>query len=175
MRFLFMLGFLGLVGMYSSVTLLAAVAPAATAVVYPLGETEVFGLVKMVQEEDGIHITGEISGLTPGGYHGFHLHEFGDCSSPDGMGVGGHFNPEGHVHGGPTNAARHFGDFGNIQADEEGVARIDLRIEGAQGLEMVFGRGLIVHAGQDDEKSNPAGNAGPRIACGVVGITNPGL
>lgn len=168
MRFFLMLG---LFGMFVPSMVLAAVAPTATAVVYPLGETEVFGLVKMVQDAEGIRITGEISGLTPGGLHGFHLHEFGDCASPDGMGVGGHFNPGGHVHAGPTSLERHFGDFGNIQADEAGVARIDLRIAGAQGLEMVFGRGIIVHAGPDDENSNPTGNAGPRIACGVVGMS----
>ena len=154
-------------------TVMAATMPEATAMVYPLGETEVFGIVKMVQEEETIHITGEISGLMPGGMHGFHLHELGDCSSPDGLGVGGHFNPDGHVHAGPDSDERHFGDFGNIQADEDGVAHIDIRVPVSHGLESAFGRGLIVHAGMDDQTSNPAGNAGPRIACGVVGISKP--
>ena len=174
MRFFLML--VCVLGVLAPSMVFSAVTSAARADIYPLGETEVEGFVKIVEDELGIHITGEISGLTPGGLHGFHLHEFGDCSAPDGMdadgmGAGGHFNPEGHAHAGPNSIKRHFGDFGNIKADEEGVAIIDLRIVGRKGLEKAFGRGIIIHEGPDDEKTNHSGNAGARVACGVVGIS----
>jgi Cu-Zn family superoxide dismutase len=138
---------------------------------YPLGDHVARGVVKLVEDKGMIRITGEISGLKPGSLHGFHMHDFGDCSSPDGQTAGGHFNPEGHAHAGPKSAERHFGDFGNIEADKNGVARIDIVVPASVGLNRAYGRGLIVHADQDDEKTNPAGNAGPRIACGVVGVS----
>lgn len=146
---------------------------AATAVVYPLGKNEVKGLVLLSEENGKLRITGEISGLKPGALHGFHLHELGDCSVSDGSGVGGHFNPGGHHHAGPEDEMRHFGDFGNIRADQNGVARIDVTVALSEDehLAMAYGRAVIVHAGVDDQKTNPAGNAGPRIGCGVVGIS----
>ena len=107
-----------------------------------------------------------------GGLHGFHVHEFGDCSSPDAMSTGGHFNPTGMPHAAPTAGKRHVGDLGNIEANADGVATLDI-IDPAMtfaGPTSIIGRGLIVHAKADDLKSQPAGAAGDRVACGVIGV-----
>jgi Cu-Zn family superoxide dismutase len=143
----------------------------AIAVMMPLGDSKVSGTVTFAQKEGLIEITGEITGLTPG-EHAFHVHEFGDCSSKDGMSAGGHFNPDHKHHGGPDSEDRHVGDLGNIKADDSG--KVDLHIEDKliqlHGPHSIVGRGLIIHAKADDLKSDPAGNAGGRIACGVIGI-----
>jgi Cu-Zn family superoxide dismutase len=96
-----------------------------------------------------------------------HLHEKGDCSAPDAASAGGHYNPEGRKHGGPTGAERHAGDFGNITANRSGAATVDTTLAG-MSLASLNGKGLVVHAQPDDEKSDPAGNSGARVACGVV-------
>ena len=116
-----------------------------------------------------MRVVADIEGLTPGD-HGFHVHEFGDCSAPDGTSAGAHFNPTKKPHGAPDNAERHVGDLGNITADESGKAhydRIDTVIE-LNGENTIVGRSVIVHAKADDFVSQPAGNAGSRIACGVI-------
>jgi Cu-Zn family superoxide dismutase len=143
----------------------------AVAVLMPLGESKVSGTLTFTQKDGFIEITGEITGLTPG-EHAFHVHEFGDCSSKDGMSTGGHFNPDHKHHGGPDSESRHVGDLGNIKADDSG--KVDLHIEDKliqlHGPHSIVGRGLIIHAKADDLRSDPAGNAGGRIACGVIGI-----
>jgi superoxide dismutase, Cu-Zn family len=121
----------------------------------------------------GMQVVADIHGLTPGP-HGFHIHEFGDVSSPEGMSTGPHFNPMNSNHGGPMAGKRHVGDLGNIEADEKGHAKLDL-IDPALtfgGPSSIIGRGLVVHAKADDLKSQPAGNAGDRIAVGVIGVAN---
>jgi Cu-Zn family superoxide dismutase len=143
----------------------------AVCVLHPLKDSKVHGVVVFTVKGKDIEIKGEIMGLTPG-EHGFHVHEFGDCSSPDGMSTGGHFNPTGAMHGGPHAKNRHVGDLGNIMADGTGKAVIhmtDPQIK-LQGANSIVGRALIVHAAKDDEKTDPAGNAGARIACGIIGI-----
>ena len=140
------------------------------AVLAPTRGNDVRGTVTL-QEKDGVvHLAGEIQGLTPG-LHGFHIHEFGDLRGADGKSAGGHYNPCGTPHAGPNDEARHVGDLGNVEANENGVARVDKEIEGAH-LHFLFGRSIVVHAGEDDHKSQPSGNAGPRVALGVVGIAN---
>jgi Cu-Zn family superoxide dismutase len=142
----------------------------AVAVMMPLGDSKVSGTVTFTQKDGHIEITGEITGLTPG-EHAFHVHEFGDCTSKDGSSAGGHFNPEHMHHGAPDSANRHIGDLGNIKADENG--KVDLHIEDKliqlHGPHSIVGRGLIIHAKVDDF-TDPVGNAGGRIACGVIGI-----
>jgi Cu-Zn family superoxide dismutase len=140
-------------------------------VISPASGSEVKGKLMLVQQEGGLQVRGEIGGLKPG-LHGFHIHEFGDLSSPDGTAAGGHFNPEGHEHGGPEQAQRHAGDLGNIRANEQGVAQIDITVPGLQ-LESVLGRAIVVHADPDDLKSQPSGNAGARIGLGIIGVTKP--
>ncbi|XP_013783884.1 superoxide dismutase [Cu-Zn] 2-like [Limulus polyphemus] len=142
-----------------------------------VGET-VKGTVYFSQENTDCptSITGEISGLTPG-LHGFHVHEFGDntngCTS-----AGPHFNPFGKEHGAPTDENRHVGDLGNVEAGNDGVAKVDITDKqiSLTGPLSVLGRSMVVHADPDDlgkgghELSKTTGNAGGRLACGVIGI-----
>ena len=143
----------------------------AVAVLYPSQGTAVQGIVTFTKEKGGIRVVGDIEGLTPG-KHGFHIHECGDCSAPDGTSAGGHFNPEGKPHGAPTSPNRHVGDLGNINANVEGKAHYEWTdpVISFTGTRSIIGRAIIVHADEDDLESQPTGNAGPRIACGVIGI-----
>ena len=111
-------------------------------------------------------------GLTPGQKHAFHVHQFGECSAPDGMSAGGHYNPEGHQHGLPDSENRHAGDLGNVQADEQGKAHYEITVTNISIMgakNPIIGRGVIVHAKVDDG-DQPVGNAGARNACGVIGV-----
>lgn len=130
------------------------------------------GRITFTQEEGGIRVKGEISGLAPG-KHGFHVHEYG-VWSPDGKAAGGHFNPEGHEHGERAATKRHIGDLGNIEANANGNATIDLVDAhlAFRGPHSIIGRGLVVHEKADDY-SQPVGNAGGRVAVGVIGIAQP--
>lgn len=143
----------------------------AVAVLRPTKGNSVRGIVTFTKDKGGIRVVADLEGLTPGN-HGFHIHEYGDCSAPDGTSAGGHFNPEGKPHGAPTSKNRHVGDLGNITANAEGKAHYDWTdpVISFAGTRSVVGRAIIVHAGEDDLKSQPTGNAGPRIACGVIGI-----
>jgi Cu-Zn family superoxide dismutase len=141
--------------------------------VHPLGGSKVEGKVVFTKVADGVQIEAELSGLAPG-EHGFHVHEFGDCSMADGVCAGGHFNPEGKPHGRPDAAQRHVGDFGNVTAGADGKAtykRVDKMIT-FSGPHSIIGRAIIVHANPDDF-SQPVGNAGARVGCGVIGIADP--
>ena len=149
----------------------------AVAVVTPTQGQTVTGTVRFHRDGEAVHVTGELAGLAPNAKHGFHLHEFGDCSAPDGASAGGHFAPEGHPHGAPDPAAHHAGDLGNVEADAAGHAKVDVTVKGlglATGDRAIVGRAVIVHAQPDDLTSQPAGNAGPRVGCGVVGVAKPG-
>jgi len=149
----------------------------AIAVIAPTQGQKVSGTVRFHREGDAVHVTGELSGLTPSGKHGFHVHEFGDCSAPDGASAGGHFAPEAHPHGAPDPATHHAGDLGNIEADASGNAKVDVTVKGLgldSGERAIVGRALIVHGGADDLTSQPAGNSGPRVGCGVIGVAKPG-
>jgi len=146
----------------------------AIAVVHPLGESKVSGKVVFTQTRSGVEISAEITGLEPG-EHGFHVHEFGDCSMADGTCAGGHFNPTGAPHAGPDDAKRHVGDLGNIKVSEDGKAtykRVD-KLVALNGPNSVIGRSVIIHAAPDDLKTQPSGNAGARVGCGVIGIADP--
>ena len=120
----------------------------------------------------GVHITGSLSGVAAGGSHGFHVHETGDCSAPDAASAGGHFNPGGHPHGHPGQGEHHAGDMPNLVADDAGTLMVDVQVPGVTigdgGGTDILGRALVLHAGADDYSSQPAGNSGPRIACGVI-------
>ena len=152
----------------------AAPAPAFTkaiAVMHPTEGNAVQGIVAFTKVEGGLKIVADIEGLAPG-KHGFHIHEFGDCSRLDGKSAGGHFNPEGKPHAGPEAAERHVGDLGNLEAGEDGTAhyeRVDTVIA-FSGAHSIIGRGIIIHAGEDDLTTQPTGAAGARVACGVIGI-----
>lgn len=149
-------------------------AKSAVAVIHGFGDSPAKGVIHFTATGEGVEIVGEISGLKPG-KHGFHIHEFGDCSSADPKCHGGHFNPDKKKHGGPTDLERHVGDLGNITADGRGKARINMtdRLISLSGPRSIIGRAVIIHAKADDLKSQPSGDAGDRIAGGVVGIANP--
>jgi Cu-Zn family superoxide dismutase len=151
----------------------AMVPQKAVCVLHPTAGNNVHGIVTFTKVKDGIEVVADVEGLTPG-EHGFHVHQFGDCSAPDGTATGGHFNPDNTPHGAPTAMAsnRHVGDFGNITADKDGKAHFDwvdplISFEGAHNI---IGRAIIVHGGKDDLTSQPSGAAGPRVAQGVIGI-----
>jgi Cu-Zn family superoxide dismutase len=132
----------------------------------------VSGVVTFTQSEDSVEVTAHVSGVSAGtGEHGFHIHEVGDCSAPDFTSAGGHFNPTENIHGGPDDAERHAGDLGNITVDETGhgtLTRTSNLITVTPGANSVVGRAVILHEKQDDLVSQPTGDAGGRIACGVV-------
>ena len=118
-----------------------------------------------------IHVVIYVQGLKPGQEHGLHIHEVGDCSSGDGMSTKGHFNPYGKPHAHAGTPERHAGDLPSLKADKDGRAKVDAMLDVitiAPGPGSIVGRGLIVHAEPDDYKTQPTGNAGPRIACGVI-------
>jgi Cu-Zn family superoxide dismutase len=143
----------------------------AVAVLHPTQGSSVQGRVTFNKAEAGVKVSLRVTGLTPG-KHGFHVHEFGDCSAPDGASAGGHFNPTGDPHAAPADAKRHTGDLGNVEADQDGAAALDYVDARAalEGPESILGRGVIVHANADDLKTQPTGNAGGRVACGVIGV-----
>ena len=143
----------------------------AVCVLHPTEGNDVGGIITFIQTKDGVKIVADVEGLTPG-KHGFHIHEYGDCSSKDGKSAGGHFNPTNKKHGSPDAEERHVGDLGNLIANDQGRAhyeRIDIVIS-LNGPYSIIGRGIIVHAGEDDFVTQPTGDAGARVACGVIGI-----
>lgn len=154
---------------------MSAVASTATAMaaLAPTQGNETKGSVSFKVVDGRVHVTGQVSGLKPGSEHGFHIHEKGDCSAPDGASAGGHFNPGTQDHGSVAADPHHGGDMPNITANAEGVAMIDapvstnVNIGKGDGFDIV-GRGLIVHADADDYKTQPTGNAGARLACAVI-------
>jgi Cu-Zn family superoxide dismutase len=144
----------------------------AVAILLPTKGSKAEGRVTFTEARGGIHVRGEITGLTPG-EHGFHVHEFG-VWSPDGKAAGSHFNPSAQQHGEREASKRHVGDLGNIKANEHGNAAIDLVDShlSFHGPHSIIGRGLVVHEKADDY-SQPVGNAGGRVAVGVIGVAQP--
>lgn len=141
----------------------------AKSALHPTQGNKVTGTVTFTAVDGGVRVIADIEGLTPG-EHGFHIHEFGDCSAPDGTSAGGHFNPTKKEHGAPENSERHAGDLGNVTADANGKAhydRVDNVIE-LNGPNTIVGRSVIVHAKVDDYVTQPTGNSGSRLACGVI-------
>lgn len=128
------------------------------------------GAIRLIQKKNGIHLQGTIHDLEPG-LHGFHIHEYGDLRARDGKSAGGHYSPEGHPHGGPEDQKHHAGDLGNITANKDGVAKVDIIAKDLK-LHFLIGRSIVVHAGMDDLSSQPSGDAGPRASLGVIGFAN---
>lgn len=142
----------------------------AVASLTPTQGQAVRGLITFHQMGDHLMVHAQVSGLKPGAEHGFHIHEKGDCASADGTSAGGHFNPDGKPHG-PQSTAHHAGDMPALKADASGVADQKFMLMGptvSAGTASVVGRALIVHAGPDDYATQPTGNSGARIGCGVI-------
>lgn len=155
---------------------MAAPAPVtkAIAVLTPTQGNKVMGTILFTAVTGGVNIVAHITGLTPG-KHGFHVHQFGDCSAPDAMSAGGHFMPTGHMHGAPTDSVHHDGDLGNLIADSTGTAHYEYTDPTMElsGQNSIIGLAVIVHVSEDDFKTQPTGNSGARQACGVIGIAKP--
>ena len=131
----------------------------------------VWGAVSFVEADGAVIVRADVRGLPAGGEFGFHVHEKGDCSSADFMSAGGHFNPGGKPHAHHGQPERHAGDMPNLKASAEGnaiyVCETKL-LTVTKGPNSVVGRSVVIHANPDDYKSQPAGNSGPRIACGLI-------
>lgn len=146
------------------------VSSSAEAVLEPTRGNAAKGIVSFRQEGADVVVSARVSGLTPGA-HGFHIHDKGDCSAPDATSAGGHFNPHGKPHGHPDHPEHHAGDMPQLLADASGNASLTASLPGltiGYGVADIVGRGLIVHAAPDDFKTQPTGNSGARVACGVI-------
>lgn len=151
--------------------------PQAVADLRPTAGNNTSGSVRFVQSGDVVRVSGEVRGLKPGAVHGFHVHEKGDCSSPDANSAGGHFNPDGKPHGQHGQGVHHAGDLPPLRADAGGVAKFSFdskSIKVGSGAADIVGKGLIVHRDADDFMTQPTGNAGPRLACAVIAAAGAG-
>ncbi len=132
----------------------------------------VSGRIVLLPVPQGVRLTGTVGGLRSGGSFGFHVHERGDCSAVDASSAGAHFNPTASAHGRSSGGPHHLGDMDNLVADAEGVVHLDFVLGGVAlgngAANDILGRALIVHADPDDYRSQPSGNAGARLACGVI-------
>lgn len=145
-------------------------AKTATALLTPTAGHNVTGTITFNEADDGLEVTAMVENLTPGD-HAWHIHEKGDCSAPDATSAGGHFNPGGHQHGPPDGHEHHAGDLGNLSAGKDGKATRTMVMKGItldDGAKSIVGKGFIVHEKNDDFKTQPTGNAGGRVACGVI-------
>ena len=143
----------------------------ATAALQSTQGSKAFGEATFEELDGKVRVVVFAQGLRPDRPHGFHIHEVGDCSSGDGMSAKGHFNPYAKPHGDPQSPERHAGDLPQLNAGKDGRAMIDLTMDiitVRPGPASVVGRGLIIHADPDDYKTQPTGNSGARIACGVI-------
>lgn len=144
----------------------------ARATLEPRSGSAATGSVVFRERGGVLHARVDLSGLAPGSEHGFHVHEKGDCSAPDATSAGPHYNPSAQPHGNPAGSAHHAGDLMNVRANAQGRVRTDLTLAGLSlnGANSIVGRAVVLHRDPDDYTSQPAGNSGPRIACGVIGV-----
>lgn len=144
-------------------------APKAEAQLAPTAGNAVRGVVSFSPVGDKMIVVADVSGLSPGP-HGFHVHDKGDCSAADGSSAGGHFNPGGRMHGSPEHAEHHAGDLPQLNAGADGKVRVTVYSDSLAiaGANSIVGRSVVIHAGADDFRTQPAGNSGARVACGVI-------
>lgn len=157
-----------------AVSLLAACAntppaPSVAAELIATSGSSVSGVVYFAEVTGGVRVEAKVAGLRPG-EHGFHIHEQGDCSALDGSSAKGHFNPNSQAHGHHASETRHGGDMPNLVANDEGWADFSAEVKGLSftGPAGILGRSVVIHADPDDYKTQPAGNSGRRMACGVI-------
>ncbi len=141
----------------------------AIAIISPAKGSTVKGIVNFTSVEGGVKIVADLEGLKPG-KHGFHIHEYGDCSAPDFSSAGNHFNPNKGKHAGPDDPYRHAGDLGNLEAESDGKAHFEwvdnlITLDGENGI---VGKSVVVHADPDDFHTQPSGASGAKIGCGVI-------
>jgi Cu-Zn family superoxide dismutase len=163
-------GILAIGALVAGCASMAPAGPSAVADLKPASGSAVSGTVTFTQTGDKVVVVAKVSGLAPGG-HGFHIHEKGDCSAADGMSAGGHFNPLGKPHAHPSTTDRHAGDMPMLTADSSGnamlTASLDVVTVGSGATDIV-GRSVVIHKDPDDFKTQPTGNSGARVACGVI-------
>lgn len=135
--------------------------------------SNVKGKITFTKEGNNVKVVADVEGLTPG-KHGFHIHEKGDCSAADGSSAGAHFNPATKPHSGHDSPQRHVGDMGNLTADASGKAHLEITdsMMSFEGDNSIIGKSVIVHEKEDDLTTQPTGNAGGRVACGVIILSN---
>lgn len=144
----------------------------AQVIITPLNNAKVKGKLHLSKTKNGILIKGKIDGLSRN-KQAIHIHEFGDCSAKDGSSAGGHYNPTKKKHGDPKNTEHHAGDLGNLVSQKDGSAEINsyynnITLNGY--FSPVIGRSIIIHGNEDDFKTQPSGNSGVRVACGIIGV-----
>ena len=146
----------------------------AEAVLRSKSGSNVIGKVMFKQYGNKVTIITDVEGLSPNQAHGFHIHETGDCSAADGTSAGGHFAPNEHKHGAPSDEKHHAGDLGNLEANNSGIAKKEFASDeitlNKKAKNSIIGKAVIIHAKSDDLKSQPSGSAGKRIACGVIEV-----
>ena len=145
--------------------------PSAMAVLSPTQGSSVRGAVTFVRTNGVALVNVNMTGFKPNSTHGLRIHDSGDCTARDGSSAGGQFNPTSSGHGGPDGSSRHSGDLGNVVADSKGEIYASFKVGDVAfgtGQDSIIGRGLVVHADKDDLKSQPAGNFGTPVACGLI-------
>ncbi len=159
----------------AQIVAVARITPSKSATTLP-ANNNVSGIVSFTQQAGGVLVVADISGLEPNTRHGIHIHERGDLSDPNLMSTGGHWNPDHHPHGGPSTSPVHAGDLGNLDADAMGHAHLELLLTDVSvggPKNDVIGHAVIIHARADDLSSQPSGNAGARIAGGIIELQLP--
>ena len=157
-------------GLAAACTSMPWATPKASATLASTAGNSARGTVTFNPNGDKVRVVANVSGLTPGG-HGFHIHEKGDCSAADATSAGAHFNPTNKPHGNPASGEHHAGDMPMLQADASGNATLDVTLDTItldRSANGIIGRGVIVHKDADDYRTQPTGNSGARVACGVV-------
>jgi Cu-Zn family superoxide dismutase len=154
----------------------AAAPPAATATLEAKSGSQASGSAALSPLPDGtVQIVIKVAGAAPGA-HGLHLHATGDCSAPDAASAGPHYNPDNVAHGAPDHPPHHAGDLGNIQVGADGSGTLTAAVKDATldaGPRSLIGKAVVLHEKADDLTSQPAGNSGARIACGVIAAAKP--
>ena len=137
-------------------------------------DTDFSGTVTFTEDAGNLHVVADVAGVDTPGKHGFHIHMNGQCEhNPSGKhfdSAGGHFNPANVEHACPPTEPRHVGDLGNIEVGPNGSGHMELSTGGVTltGPDSIVGKAILLHAGEDDCKTQPTGNSGDRIACGVI-------
>jgi Cu-Zn family superoxide dismutase len=146
------------------------IAEPAIAIVQPGPDSEIHGLLRFIPDSDGVRVTARVEGLEPNSTHALAIHEYGDCSDPLFTSTGDHLNPDGSRHGSPDSTKKHLGDLGNLTADLNGVAVYEKVLKGIESPRLFAGRSVVIYQNSDDLRSQPSGDSGARLACGVIGI-----
>ncbi|OGR84995.1 MAG: hypothetical protein A2901_06000 [Elusimicrobia bacterium RIFCSPLOWO2_01_FULL_54_10] len=132
------------------------------------------GVVNFDEIKGHVRVSGKLTGLSANSVHAIHIHDNGDCSGPKAEAAGAHFNPAGKRHGGPNSDEHHSGDMGNIRTNKQGIAEFsfittEFSLTGG-ATSQIINRSMVLHKKEDDLVSQPAGNSGSRIACGIIRI-----